>query len=99
MIDGFRYSFLEKSDGSIFVGSVYLTILAILLWFISYLLYKKGWNGINLDISKLSIELFNKARKDDLNINIAVSNTSKKVKTYFRKKIKGSKFMGCSSFN
>ena len=53
----------------------------------TYLLYKKGWNGINLDISKLSIELFNKARKDDLNINIAVSNTSKKVKTYFRKKI------------
>jgi len=43
MIDGFRYSFLEKSDGSIFVGSVYLTILAILLWFISYLLYKKGY--------------------------------------------------------
>ena len=43
MIDGFRYSFLEKSDGSIFVGSVYLTILAILLWFISYLLHKKGY--------------------------------------------------------
>ena len=41
MIDGFRYSFLEKSDGSIFVGSIYLTILAILLWFVSYLLYKK----------------------------------------------------------
>ena len=43
MIDGFRYSFLEKSDGSIFVGSIYLTLLAILFWFISYLLYKKGY--------------------------------------------------------
>ena len=43
MIDGFRYSFLEKSDGSIFVGSVYLTGLAIVLWFVSYLLYKKGY--------------------------------------------------------
>ena len=43
MIDGFRYSFLEKSDGSIFIGSVYLTVLAIILWFISYLLYKKGY--------------------------------------------------------
>jgi len=43
MIDGFRYSFLEKSDGSIFVGSIYLTILAILFWFISYVLYKIGY--------------------------------------------------------
>ena len=34
MIDGFRYSFLEKSDGSIFIGSIYLTILAILFWFV-----------------------------------------------------------------
>ena len=43
MIDGFRYGFLEKSDGSIFVGSVYLTTLAIVLWFVSYLLYKRGY--------------------------------------------------------
>ena len=43
MIDGFRYSFLEESDGSIFVGSIYLTILTILFWFISYLLYKRGY--------------------------------------------------------
>ena len=43
MIDGFRYSFLEKSDGSILIGSIYLSILAILFWFISYQLYKKGY--------------------------------------------------------
>ncbi len=43
MIDGFRYSFLEKSDGSIFVGSIYLTVLAVLFWFVSYLLYKRGY--------------------------------------------------------
>jgi len=43
MIDGFRYGFLEKSDGSIIVGSLYLTILAIVLWYVSYLLYKKGY--------------------------------------------------------
>ena len=53
----------------------------------TYLLYKKGWHGINLDISTLSIELFNVARKEDLNVNVAVSNKSKKVKIYFRKKI------------
>ena len=43
MIDGFRYGFLDRSDGSIFVGSVYLTILSILVWFVAYLLYKKGY--------------------------------------------------------
>ena len=43
MIDGFRYSFLEESDGSIFVGSIYLTVLAMLFWFVSYLLYKRGY--------------------------------------------------------
>jgi ABC-2 type transport system permease protein len=43
MIDGFRYGFLEQSDGSIFVGVVYLTILSIALWFVSYLLYKRGY--------------------------------------------------------
>ena len=43
MIDGFRYGFLEKSDGSIIVGSIYLIILAIVLWYVSYLLYKKGY--------------------------------------------------------
>ncbi len=43
MIDGFRYGFLEQSDGSIFIGATYLTILAIVLWFVSYLLYKRGY--------------------------------------------------------
>ncbi len=43
MIDGFRYGFLNQSDGSIFVGSVYLIILTIVLWFVSYLLYKRGY--------------------------------------------------------
>ena len=43
MIDGFRYGFLEKSDGSILIGTIYLIILGIVLWFISYLLYKKGY--------------------------------------------------------
>ncbi len=53
----------------------------------TYLLFKKGWKGINIDINKLSIELFQKARKKDLNINTAVSNKSSKVKLYYRKKM------------
>ena len=43
MIDGFRYSFIGKADGSITTGLVYLTILSFLSWFVTYLLYKKGY--------------------------------------------------------
>ena len=43
MIDGFRYSFLGQSDGSVIFGLVYLSILSLLIWFIAYILYKKGY--------------------------------------------------------
>ncbi len=43
MIDGFRYSFLGKSDGPIFFGLIYLFVLSLLIWFVTYLLYKKGY--------------------------------------------------------
>ena len=53
----------------------------------TYLLFKKGWNGINADVNSLSIELFKKARENDYNINVAVSNQKKRLKIYFRRKI------------
>tara|TARA_A100001011_G_scaffold399382_1_gene507739 strand:- start:1300 stop:1908 length:609 start_codon:yes stop_codon:yes gene_type:complete len=53
----------------------------------TYLLFKRGWNGINIDLNKTSIDLFKKARNKDLNLNFAISNTSKKIKFYFRKSI------------
>lgn len=40
---------------------------------LTYNLYNRKWNGINLDISKSSIDLFNIARPSDININCAVS--------------------------
>ena len=43
MIDGFRYGFLGKSDGSITVGLIYLSILALTTWLASFCLYKKGY--------------------------------------------------------
>jgi ABC-2 type transport system permease protein len=43
MIDGFRYSFIGSSDGSISVGIIYLSALSIVTWFISFLLYKNGY--------------------------------------------------------
>jgi hypothetical protein len=52
-----------------------------------HLLYKNGWNGINIDISEFSIKLFNLVRKKDININIAVSLKQKKVRFYYDKLI------------
>ena len=50
------------------------------------LLYKRGWNGINIDISSLSVDYFNYVRPDDTNINIAVTD-KKSIKTiYYQKK-------------
>ena len=43
MIDGFRYGFLGKSDGSISVGLIYLTILSVVIWYVAFFLYKKGY--------------------------------------------------------
>lgn len=40
----------------------------------TYLLYKKGWSGINIDLDAKSIQLFNLARSKDININAAVSS-------------------------
>lgn len=40
---------------------------------LTYNLYNRKWNGMNLDISKSSIDLFNIARPSDININCAIS--------------------------
>ena len=39
----------------------------------TYLLHKKGWNGINIDLDKDSIDQFNKLRKKDTNIKALVT--------------------------
>jgi FkbM family methyltransferase len=41
---------------------------------LTYLLYKKGWRGLNIDLSKVSIDLFKIARKNDINLNAGISN-------------------------
>jgi len=43
MIDGFRYGFLGESDGSLKFGLFYLIVLSCLIWFASYILFKKGY--------------------------------------------------------
>ncbi len=53
----------------------------------TYLLYKKNWRGINIDLSEFSIDLFNFARPEDININVAVENKDDKVTFFYQKKL------------
>ena len=48
----------------------------------TFLLYKSGWSGINIDLSKISIDLFNIARSRDINICAAVSNKEEIIEYY-----------------
>ena len=50
-------------------------------------MYKKGWYGINIDINKISIDLFNIARPKDINLNIAISNKKEKKIFYYKKEL------------
>ena len=49
----------------------------------TYLMYKLGWEGINIDLNPLSIELFNVARPNDINICVAVSSKKSTKTVYF----------------
>ena len=49
----------------------------------TYLLYKKGWSGINVDLNQTSIDMFNILRKRDKNICALISNKKNKKKKIF----------------
>ena len=49
----------------------------------TYLLFKKGWSGINIDLDKKNINLFKIARPKDLNLNYAISDSEKEVDLFF----------------
>ena len=53
----------------------------------TYLLHKKNWNGINIDTSEFSIDLFNFIRPKDLNYNCAISNKNEIIKVFYQKKL------------
>ena len=53
----------------------------------TYLLHKKNWNGINIDTSEFSIDLFNFIRPKDLNYNCAISNKDEIIKLFYQKKL------------
>ena len=49
----------------------------------TYLLFKRGWSGINIDLDKKNIDLFNTARPNDINLNSAISSDVAEKKLYF----------------
>tara|TARA_B110000259_G_C13987033_1_gene390887 strand:- start:612 stop:1298 length:687 start_codon:yes stop_codon:yes gene_type:complete len=50
-----------------------------------HLLYLNNWRGINIDINKISIEMFKIARKEDINLHSAVSLKEKYVNFFYDK--------------
>lgn len=48
----------------------------------TYLLYKSGWSGINIDLNQLGIDLFDIARPRDKNICTAISNKDGFIEYY-----------------
>ena len=49
---------------------------------LTYQLYKKGWSGINIDLTEKNIKLFKLMRKRDISIHIAVSDKKKILESY-----------------
>ena len=53
----------------------------------TYLLHKKDWDGINIDTSQFSIDLFDYMRPNDLNYNCAISNKNEVIKLFYQKEL------------
>ncbi len=53
----------------------------------TFLLYKKGWQGLNIDIHSFSVDLFNYLRPKDLNYNYAISDKNEILNMYYQKKL------------
>ncbi len=49
----------------------------------TYLLNKKGWRGINIDLDEENIDLFNAYRRGDFNLKTAVSDKEGETDLYF----------------
>ena len=48
----------------------------------TYKLYRKGWEGINIDVDSIKIEAFNLVRPRDVNITAAISDKEEIVPLY-----------------
>ena len=48
----------------------------------TWILYKRGWRGINIDIDQVKIDVFDLKRPEDTNIACGISNTEGEVDCY-----------------
>ena len=51
----------------------------------TYLLHKRKWKGVNIDINPLSIDYFNFLRPNDINLNLGVAKKNSTKMMYFQK--------------
>ena len=49
---------------------------------LTYFLHKKGWTGLNLDISGRCIQLYDYFRKKDINLNVSIGSNEKYVQSF-----------------
>lgn len=49
----------------------------------TYLLHKKGWSGVNIDLDIKNVELFNISRPKDINLNYAIADKDGEADLYF----------------
>ena len=49
----------------------------------TYILYKRGWSGINIDLDFSSIEMFNYFRPNDFNYKVALSSKKGEADLFF----------------
>ena len=48
----------------------------------TYLFYKKGWRGINIDALPGSMDLFNKVRPNDINLEVGIGYKEEELNYY-----------------
>ena len=53
----------------------------------TYLLYNRGWNGMNIDLDPKNIRLFNLERPNEINICKCVSSNNSKKDLFFMSKV------------
>jgi len=92
LISGFRQEHYSQSGEDILIGKIltekngfYVDVGAFHPKHYSntHLLYKKGWKGINIDPNPATINLFKKSRKNDVNLQMGISDGEKKS-TYYK---------------
>ena len=76
--------FLSQNSSEILKKGFYVDVGALhpINGSLTYLLYQKGWNGINIDMMQENLKLFNIFRKRDINLDVAVSSSKGSINAY-----------------